>query len=344
MAVLPFSPAVSVTSTALEVSPAEAVKEAAFWPAATGTYAGTVTRELLLDRDTMMAPFAGEGPLSINVQAAVAGPVTLEGVQFRLMTCNCCWGSDTRRPTVAVLPFSDAVSMTLASQPVAFTEAVNVAEFRPDTTCAMGGTFTMELLLKSATLVPPTGAFPLIVTVQLEPTGPVTVVGVQLKELTVNKAAGAVSVMLPPEPLALMASPDGSETETPERESGIVPVAVGAIWTVRLAIVPGEMTLSFRPYTTQMSDPAPLEHSIDLPAAFAAAPTLALADVMLPGNPTVNSNAAACAPLLAENETDRFAASPGVPDGEFSPTDTVCAARFDTKENSTNVMKRHGLT
>lgn len=243
---------------------------------------------------------------------------------------------------MALLLFRDAVKVALIAAVVASADAVKFAAFCPASTCTLMGTVTFELLLESETVVPPTGALPLIVTEQLELAGPMTVVGAQLKELTV-KVRGAASVMLPPELLALMAFPDGSEAETAAREIGIVPLAVGAIWSVRLAMAPGEMTLSFRPNTTQVIDPAPFEQSIDLPAAFAAAPTLALAAVMLAGNPTVNSNAAACAPLPAENETLRFAVPPGVPDVELSPTDTVCAARFETNESSANVMKRHSL-
>ena len=50
----------------------------------------------------------------------------------------------------------------------------------------MAGTVTAGLLLDSATVLPPAGAVPLRVTVQLDVPGPITVPGVQLKLETCN--------------------------------------------------------------------------------------------------------------------------------------------------------------
>lgn len=195
-------------------------------------------------------------------------------------------------------------------------------------------------MLDSVTVVPPAGAFPLIATVQLEVAGPVTVEGVQLRALTVS---GAASVIVPPELPPEIAWPDGSEVDTPDRKIGIVPLAVDAIWRVTSATSPGEITLLFRPNTRQLSEPALFVHWSDLLAALAFAPTVALAEVMLEGKLIVNPNAAGCAPLLAENETERFALPPGAPDVELRPTETVCAARVEIPETNTNRMKSHNF-
>lgn len=188
--------------------------------------------------------------------------------------------------------------------------------------------------------MPSPGAFPLIATVQREVAGPVTVAGVQLRELTVS---GTASVMFPPELVVRIAWPDGSEVDTPDKKIGIVPPAVGAIWRVKFARVPCGTTLSFMPNTKQVSDPVPPLQSSVLDAAFADEPILALTEVMLDGKLMANLTAASCASLLAENKTARLAVSPGLPDVEPRPTDTDCAARVETYEASTNGMKAHNF-
>jgi hypothetical protein len=77
--------AVSVALAAVAVAAAEAVKVALDCPAVTNTLEGTVTVALLLDSDTMVPP-VGAAPLMFTVQLAVPGPVTVPGVQLRLVT------------------------------------------------------------------------------------------------------------------------------------------------------------------------------------------------------------------------------------------------------------------
>ena len=129
VAVVPFSPAVSVMLTVVEVDPAEVVNAARSWPAATVTDVGTVTRALLEDSDTM-APPAGATGLIVTVQPTVPGPLTVAGVQFKAVTRSGC--GDTVRPPVAVLPFSDAVRVAFTADWVVAADAVNAAEFCPD--------------------------------------------------------------------------------------------------------------------------------------------------------------------------------------------------------------------
>src|ERR1035438_8876393 len=183
VAVLPFSLAVSVALTIAAVVPAVAVNVAKVCPAATVTLEGTVTNTLLLDSETVVPP-VGAVPLMVTVQLAVPGPVTVFGVQLRLVTCSCCVGGDTLSPVVAVLPFSPAVSVALTVVVVVPAVAVNVAKVCPAVTNTLAGTVNFALLLDSETVVPPVGAVPLMVTVQLAVPGPVTVAGVQLRLTT----------------------------------------------------------------------------------------------------------------------------------------------------------------
>jgi len=85
--VLPFSAAVSVALTAVAVVSTNAVNTALFCPAVTVTLAGTDTVGLLLDSVTVLPP-AGAAPLMVTVQVAVPGPVTVPGVQLKVVTCN----------------------------------------------------------------------------------------------------------------------------------------------------------------------------------------------------------------------------------------------------------------
>jgi hypothetical protein len=220
----------------------------------------------------------GAAPLIVTVQLAVAGPVTVPGVQLRLTTCSCCCGGDTLSPVVAVLPFSPAVSVALTVVAVVPAEAVNVAKVCPAATNTLEGTVTVALLLDSATAVPPVGAVPLRVTVQLAVAGPVTVPGVQLSELTASRVG---SVIDPPDAFVGIDFPAPSEVEAPENERGIEVAADDAICKLTEAKVPLETTVVFRPKTRHVIDPDPFEHESDLPAAVATAPTDALAEVTL---------------------------------------------------------------
>ena len=219
---LPFSEAVSVAFTAVTVVSTEAVNTALLCPTVTVTLAGTVTVGLLLDSATVLPP-AGAAPLSVTVQLDVPGPVTVPGAQLKVVTCSC---GDTLSPVVAVLPFSEAVSVALTAVTVVSTEAVNTALLCPAVTVTLAGTVTVGLLLDSATVLPPAGAVPLSVTVQLDVPGPVTVPGAQLSNWTVS---GEGSVMVPPDFVVGIDFPFASEVEAPDSESGIELVANGEI-------------------------------------------------------------------------------------------------------------------
>ena len=99
--VLPFSPAVRVTTAELDTAAAEAENIALVCPDVTVTLAGTVTLALLLDSRTGAPPMGAAG-LTVTVQLAVAGPGSVDGVQLRLVT-RCC-GGDTLSCVAGVFP------------------------------------------------------------------------------------------------------------------------------------------------------------------------------------------------------------------------------------------------
>ena len=79
-----------MTVSVVLVAAAEAVNEAEFCPPITNQLEGTVTFALLLDSEITVPPL-GAAPLRIIVQMAVPGPVSVAGVQLRLVTWSCCW-------------------------------------------------------------------------------------------------------------------------------------------------------------------------------------------------------------------------------------------------------------
>jgi len=67
---------------------------------------------------------------------------------------------------------------------------VNVALLAPARTVTLGGTLAAPLLLVSITCAPPVGAGPLSVTVPVDCTPPVTLVGFSVSEESVGRARG----------------------------------------------------------------------------------------------------------------------------------------------------------
>jgi hypothetical protein len=181
--VLPSNVAVNVASTAVAVAAAEAVNVVLDCPTRTVTLEGTVTVELLLESATSVPP-AGAAPLIVAVQLEVPGPVIVDGLHPRPVTCSCCSGGDTVSPVVAVVPFSVAIRVAFTTVAVLDAEAVKLALDCPAKTVTLEGTVTVELLLESATSVPPAGAVPLMVTVQVEVPGPAIVEGLQPRPVT----------------------------------------------------------------------------------------------------------------------------------------------------------------
>ena len=95
--------------------------------------------------------------------------------------------------------------------------------------------------------------------------------------------------IVPPDVVVEIAWPLASEVEAFDNESGIDPVVDDAICMLTSARSPLPTTVVLRPNTIQVREADPFEQESDLPAAEAAAPTVALIELTLAAvNPTVN--------------------------------------------------------
>jgi hypothetical protein len=213
---------------------------------------------------------------------------------------------------MAELPFNAAVSVAVRGVDVDPAEALKVTELAPAGTRTVAGTVTSALLLESATVVPPEGAFPLMIAVQLAVAGAVKLEGVQLSELIVS----SVIVMAPFDAVAAIACPVPFEAETPDSKTVAELVAEAEIWKLKVASTPEEIAVVFMPNTRQVIGLEPLVQSRDLAAPVAAAPALELSTLTLEGKLKVHSSAVGCAPLLNESDTGTETVAPGEPDTE----------------------------
>jgi hypothetical protein len=166
------------------------VKVALVWPAATVTLAGTVaTSKSALESETT-APPVGAAPLRVTVPVDVTPPTTEVG----LKVTEDGTGGVTVSVPVAVVPAKVAETLTLVDVALHVVVAVKVAEEAPAATVTLAGTPTTLLLaLARETTIPPVGAIPLRVTVQVDENPPTTEVGLKLTEL----GTGGVTVRLP---------------------------------------------------------------------------------------------------------------------------------------------------
>jgi hypothetical protein len=160
---------------AVNVAPAD--------PAGTSTEAGTVRLALLLESPTLMAVEAAL--LRFTVQETAAPEATLDGQ----VTEDNEAGAVTVRLNVREVPLIEAVRTAVVSVVTAAALAVKGALAAPPATTIEPGTVTLPLLLESVTLMPPTDAGRLRVTVQDEAPGPSTEAGLQLTPLSWGSAA-----------------------------------------------------------------------------------------------------------------------------------------------------------
>jgi len=252
--------------------PAVAVNVVELEPAGTVTEAG-IARDELLEVNPTAAPPEGASPLRIKVQVLDPAGARLDGIQaselgtmagvaaaggFRVS--DAC---DTALPRVAVMVTVAAV-LTLEAL------AVNAIEADPAATATLEGTLRLVELLRMPTVVPPLGAIPLRVTVQLEAPGVVIDEGLHATEL---RPGSEPTVSVPPAALAA--------EDTPPEEAAIgltmpklmVPAEMeGVIATV--ATTPSAMLFVLRPEARQSRLPAAAEQLSDLPAAVSEAPRL----------------------------------------------------------------------
>ncbi len=160
---LPFNVAVTTAVTALETVAAVAVKEPVVAAAAIVRLAGTVRLALLLAR-AMAAPPVGAGPLKVTVQALVAGPVNVAGLQARLLTVV---GALKLIKALADPPLAVAVTVAVPVLVIVPAETGKLADLAPAATVTDAGVVSSELLSERVTTVPADGAALLRVTVQL---------------------------------------------------------------------------------------------------------------------------------------------------------------------------------
>lgn len=114
--------------------------------------------------------------------------------------------------------------------------AVNVAVVAPDDTVTEAGTLkAVVLLLESVTVAPEPPAAWFKVTVQDVVPGALTLVGMQVRLLTVT---GTGTVMLPPVPVRVMGVPTAEDATVLPTPIGMVPEAEAAKVTFTTAAVP----------------------------------------------------------------------------------------------------------
>jgi hypothetical protein len=163
---------------------AVAVNVADRFPTEITTEPGTVTFVLFDESSTSTIPlWAVRFREAVHVLTPPGA--TVAGLQFTEASTVC---DVTVNWKLVVTPVRVAVNVAFTSEEPAV--AVNVAEFKPDVIKTEFGILTEPLLLLSAMVIPPEGATPVIVTLQLlVPPGPMTA-GLQVKADRLVPAGG----------------------------------------------------------------------------------------------------------------------------------------------------------
>jgi hypothetical protein len=130
----------------------------------------------------------------------------------------------------------------------------------PAATATLAGTVAFALLLDNATDIPPPGAGPLNVTVQLDDPGAFTVDGLQETPVSVTGVAW-MTVITPLVPDEGIEFPSESDATTPFTVTGTFVLALPAeIVKVAVATEPFGITLVDKSNRTHVMDPPILEH------------------------------------------------------------------------------------
>jgi len=137
-----------------EMVPLVALKVAVEAPAATFTDAGTVSAAWFEESATL-APPVGASWVKVIVQVLVELFPKAVGVQLSDATCT---GATRLTLEVLATPLRVAVTVAVWLEPQWPAVAVEVAEAEPAGTVTEAATESIELLLDSATAVPPLGA------------------------------------------------------------------------------------------------------------------------------------------------------------------------------------------
>lgn len=189
------APMFAVTSAATATVVTLNVAEVA--PATTVTVAGTVAAALSEVRATAWPP-VGAGPLIVTVATEVVPPATVVG----LSDSPDATAGFTVRVAVAVpaLIVTDLVAVAIG-----VVVTVKFAKLDPATIVIEAGTVTDASLDEVATVRPPVGAGPAMLTTAVEDVPPVTVVGLRVTPVTVGALTVKFAFTELPPTVAVMA-------------------------------------------------------------------------------------------------------------------------------------------
>jgi hypothetical protein len=172
---LPLKDPVNVTCATDAIGVVEMGNATEVAPAATVTVVGTVAAALLLLERVTTAPPTGAAPLRVTVPVDPDPPVTLVGFDVKDEMLIAC-GFIVR--TEFCEPLNVAVIVVWVGELTANVVTGKVADVAPAGTVKFAGTVASEvLLLVSVTTAPPIGAPAFSVTVPVDPTPPVTLLG-----------------------------------------------------------------------------------------------------------------------------------------------------------------------
>ena len=162
-------------------------------PAGTTTLAGGVALAELDERTTEVPP-VGAAPFSVTVPIDDEPPISVFGAKLKL--------ANTAGLIVSVAFFEldprVPVIVAVVTAETALVDMANVAVAEPLGTVTAAGIVALELFEFSVTIVPPVGAFPLNVTVPVDPILPSTVFGDTDKEVTPRTVTVSVWLSLTP--------------------------------------------------------------------------------------------------------------------------------------------------
>ena len=176
-------------------------------PAGTVTDAGSVAFVLLEVRLTVMPP-DGATPFKVTVPVDVSPPTTVLGFNDTLVTAG---GLIVSVVVLVVLPVTP--EMVAATElDTAVVEMVNVADVAPAATDTVAGTVAFVELDESETTIPPEPAGPVKVTVPVEDTPPMTVLGATEMLAIVGGLMVSVAVLVTPPAVAVMVAVVTTET------------------------------------------------------------------------------------------------------------------------------------
>lgn len=271
--VFTLAPSVAVTTAAVWVPtvPALATKDPVVLPPVICRVAGTARDALLLLRVTA-APALGAAALRLTVQTAFAPAATLAGLQASELIVGA--GGWTVTIAVRDAPFKAAVTVAFVACVTEAAVAWKVAELAPAETVTLAGMDSAALLLLRVMLAPPVPALVESEMLQATTAPAETVVGVQLRLLTLGTVA-ATRFTRPPadktDKLAPVAEAALGEETWMLRVVAILPAATVAFTT---ATGPAAIVLLLAAQIRQVMLPLDGWQLLALPALMLLCPRL----------------------------------------------------------------------